>query len=169
MACGRQRSHASFWGHSRMPVADTSAGGLSWRRLQFFFDRKIHVRLESLIVLAILCVILSILSPYFLSISNFLNILLATTTIGVLAIGATLILSSGGLDLSIGSVLGFSVVGRRLSVAWCSNCRGTRRSSGRLAAGAAAGYVNGLTGHARPGAGLHRDAGHARHRARAGP
>ncbi len=41
--------------------------------------RAFSVRLESLLVLAILIVALSILSPYFLSVSNFLNILLATS------------------------------------------------------------------------------------------
>ena len=93
-----------------MTAIDTATRGQSWHRLQFFFDSKIHVRLESLIVLAVLCAVMTILSPYFLSISNFLNIMLATSTIGVLAIGATLILSSAGLDLSLGSVLGLSGV-----------------------------------------------------------
>ena len=40
------------------------------------------VRLESLGVLVVLIVALSILSPYFLSVSNFLNILLATAVVG---------------------------------------------------------------------------------------
>jgi ribose transport system permease protein len=60
------------------------------------------VRVESLIVLALLVGAMSILSPYFLSVSNFLNILLATAVIGVLAIGATFVISSAGLDLSLG-------------------------------------------------------------------
>ena len=46
----------------------------------------------------------------FLSISNMLNILLATSVIGILAIGATFVISSAGLDLSIGSVMGFAGV-----------------------------------------------------------
>ncbi|MFK8079270.1 MAG: ABC transporter permease [Granulosicoccus sp.] len=46
-----------------------------------------------------------------------MNILLATSTIGVLAIAATFVLSSGGLDLSLGSVLGLSgVVGAAIAV-----------------------------------------------------
>ena len=93
-----------------MAAVESAAQADTWRRLQFFFDTKLHLRLESLIVLAVLCVAISILSPYFLSISNFLNILLASTTIGVLAIAATLILSSAGLDLSIGSVMALSGV-----------------------------------------------------------
>jgi ribose transport system permease protein len=68
------------------------------------------VRLESLAVLIVLIVGLSILSPYFLSVSNFLNILLATAVVGVLAFGATFIIGSAGIDLSVGSVLALSGV-----------------------------------------------------------
>ncbi|MBI2717260.1 MAG: ABC transporter permease [Rhizobiales bacterium] len=125
-----------------MTAIDTAGRGDAWRRLQFFFDSKVHVRLESLIVLALLCVAMTVLSPYFLSVSNFLNILLATSTIGVLAIGATLILSSAGLDLSLGSVLGLSgVAGAYLSVElewpWFMAIIGA------LGSGALAGYING--------------------------
>ena len=69
-----------------MAAVDSAAQGDTWRRLQFFFDRRLHLRLESLIVLAVLCLVMAVLSPYFLSVSNFLNILLASATIGVLAI-----------------------------------------------------------------------------------
>jgi ribose transport system permease protein len=125
-----------------MSSMDTAVRGRTWRQLQFFFDSKIHVRLESLIVLAILCIVMTVLSPFFLSVSNFLNILLATSTIGVLAIGATLILSSAGLDLSLGSVLGLSgVAGAYLCVEaglpWFTAIPGC------LGAGALAGYING--------------------------
>ncbi|MBI3671948.1 MAG: ABC transporter permease [Rhizobiales bacterium] len=125
-----------------MTAIDTAGRGDAWRRLQFFFDSKVHVRLESLIVLALLCVAMTVLSPYFLSVSNFLNILLATSTIGVLAIGATLILSSAGLDLSLGSVLGLSGV----AVAYLSvelEWPWFMAIIGALGSGALAGYING--------------------------
>ena len=73
-------------------------------------------RLESLLVLVVLIVALSILSPYFLSVSNFLNILLATSTIGVLGFGATFVIAAAGIDLSLGSVLALSGVVGALSV-----------------------------------------------------
>ncbi len=116
--------------------------GFSWRQLQFFFDGKLHVRLESIIVLLVLGTAMTILSPYFLSVSNFLNILLATSTIGVLAIGTTLILSSGGLDLSIGSILGVSGV---VGAYFCVELEWPWPFAiiGALGAGAFAGYVNG--------------------------
>jgi ribose transport system permease protein len=104
---------------------------------------RLAVRSESLIVLAILVIGLSILSPYFLSISNFLNILLATAVIGVLAYGATFVIAAAGIDLSLGSVLGLSgVVGalaiNELNIPWPLGillC---------LATGAFCGLINGL-------------------------
>lgn len=88
-----------------------------WARLQEKSIEQLHIRLESIVVLVGLAAIMAILSPFFLSVSNFMNILLATSTIGVLAIAATFVLSSGGLDLSIGSVLGLSgVVGAAFAV-----------------------------------------------------
>ena len=43
---------------------------------------QLHIRLESIVVLVCLVAIMTILSPFFWSVSNFLNILLATSTIG---------------------------------------------------------------------------------------
>jgi ribose transport system permease protein len=92
-----------------MAVAQPAAGFLTRAS-------RSTVRVESLVVLVLLVTAMSILSPYFLSVSNFLNILLATAVIGVLAIGATFVISSAGLDLSLGSVLGFSGVVGALAV-----------------------------------------------------
>ena len=104
---------------------------------------RLAVRSESLAVLVILVVGLSILSPYFLSVSNFLNILLATATIGVLAYGATFVIAAAGIDLSLGSVLGLSgVVGalaiNELGVPWPLGILCC------LVTGALCGLINGL-------------------------
>src|SRR5215831_11219041 len=77
---------------------------------------RFALRLESLAVLALLVLVLSIASPYFLSVSNFLNILLATAVIGVLGFGATFVIAAGGIDLSLGSVLALSGVVGALSM-----------------------------------------------------
>jgi len=88
-----------------------------WSQLQEKSIEQLHIRLESIVVLLGLITLMALLSPYFLSVSNFMNILLATSTIGVLAIAATFVLSSGGLDLSLGSVMGLSgVVGAACAV-----------------------------------------------------
>ena len=116
------------------------AAGKSWRaRLM----GNAAFRIESLFVLAILTIAMAALSPYFLSVSNFLNILLATSVIGVLAIGATFVISSAGIDLSVGSVLALSsVVGciliATLNLPWPIGIVAC------IGAGAAAGFVNGF-------------------------
>ena len=114
-----------------------------WTRIQAFSIEQLHIRIESLIVLIALATIMAILSPYFLSVSNFMNILLATSTIGVLAIAATYVLSSGGLDLSLGSVLGLSgVVGAAVAVKL--GMPTPLAVLATIGAGAAAGLINGL-------------------------
>src|SRR5262245_17772593 len=108
-----------------------------WRAL------RSSVRLESLLVLAILIVALSILSPYFLSVSNFLNILLATSVIGVLGFGATFVIAAAGIDLSLGSVLALSGVVGALS-ANALNAPWPIAIVICLAVGALCGLINGV-------------------------
>ena len=55
-----------------------SPGPSLWGRIQSGAIERFHIRLESLIVLLVLGVAMSVLSPYFLSISNFMNIFLAS-------------------------------------------------------------------------------------------
>lgn len=114
-----------------------------WARVQAGSIEQLHIRLESLVVLLVLVATMALLSPFFLSVSNFMNILLATSTIGVLAIAATFVLSSGGLDLSLGSVLGLSgVVGAAVAVKFGMPTPVAVLAT--IGAGAFAGFVNGL-------------------------
>jgi ribose transport system permease protein len=53
----------------------------------------------------VMLILLSILSPYFFSVNNFLDILLAVAVIGIISIGMTMVIVSGGLDLSVGAVV----------------------------------------------------------------
>jgi len=59
-----------------------------------------------IIVLAILIetVVFAALAPQFLSLDNFVNIAISIAVIGILAVGMTLVILTGGIDLSIGSV-----------------------------------------------------------------
>ncbi|MEP0521036.1 MAG: ABC transporter permease [Hyphomicrobiales bacterium] len=126
-----------------MQQANSEPGQSLWSQLQERSIDQLHIRLESIIVLVGLATLMAILSPYFLSVSNFMNILLATSTIGVLAIAATFVLSSGGLDLSIGSVLGLSgVVGAAVAVNLGMPTPIAVLAT--LGAGAMAGYISGL-------------------------
>ncbi|HUC18213.1 MAG TPA: ABC transporter permease [Acetobacteraceae bacterium] len=101
------------------------------------------IRLESLVVLLLLILALSLASPYFLSVSNALNILLATSVIGILGFSATFVIAAAGIDLSVGSVLGFGGVAGALAV----NALHLPWPAGilvSLLAGALCGLVNGL-------------------------
>lgn len=57
-----------------------------------------------LAALVILCIALSLASPYFFTTRNIFNVLQGMSTIGIMAVGATMVLVAGGLDLSVGSV-----------------------------------------------------------------
>lgn len=64
------------------------------------------------ILLLILCIILALVSPNFLTVDNIVNVLLQTSIMGVLAIGMTFIISTGNIDISVGNVMGMcSAVG----------------------------------------------------------
>jgi ribose transport system permease protein len=61
-------------------------------------------------IYVLLLLALSLSSPYFLSVNNFLNILVAVSTIGLIAVGMTMVIVSGGIDLSVGSVVALAGV-----------------------------------------------------------
>lgn len=62
------------------------------------------------LALLIMCIALSIMSPYFLKVSNFVNILLQSSINAILAFGLTFVIITGGIDLSVGSVLALAGV-----------------------------------------------------------
>jgi putative xylitol transport system permease protein len=53
----------------------------------------------------LLCIALSLASPYFLSVNNLLNVLRQTSINGILAIGMTFVILTRGIDLSVGAVM----------------------------------------------------------------
>jgi len=59
----------------------------------------------SLIGIVVFFIVLSILSPVFLSMNNFVNIFNQITVNAIIAAGITLLIISGGIDLSVGSIL----------------------------------------------------------------
>ena len=61
-----------------------------------------------LVLLVIFIVVSSILSPNFLKLSNALNMLQQCSIPGIIAIGMTLVITLGGIDLSVGGVAAFS-------------------------------------------------------------
>ena len=63
-----------------------------------------------LIGLLVLGLALFIATPYFLTVNNLLNILDQVTILGVLALGMTFVIVTGGIDLSVGAVLALSIM-----------------------------------------------------------
>lgn len=58
-----------------------------------------------LIGLILLCLVLAVSTDTFLTVRNILNVLDQITVLGIMAIGMTLVILIGGIDLSVGSVL----------------------------------------------------------------
>ncbi len=65
-------------------------------------------RLLPLTTLAVLFIALSLASPYFLTYTNLASVVRQTAVINVMALGMTLIIIAGGIDLSVGAVMAFS-------------------------------------------------------------
>ncbi len=64
----------------------------------------------TLLGLFILCVVLWILTPYFLTVSNLLNVAQQTSINAIIAVGMTFVIITAGIDLSVGSLVAFSGV-----------------------------------------------------------
>jgi ribose transport system permease protein len=59
------------------------------------------------VALVLLLVLGAFSSPNFLSVDNLLNVLTRSAFIAIIAVGATFVISAGGLDLSVGSMVAF--------------------------------------------------------------
>jgi ribose transport system permease protein len=57
-----------------------------------------------------LCLVLWILTPHFLTVSNLLNVAQQTAINAIIAVGLTFVIVSGGIDLSVGSIVALSGV-----------------------------------------------------------
>lgn len=75
-----------------------------------FFKMEAFQKLMALSALVLLVIVFSIASPNFFTKMNFISILLMTAVNGVLAIGVTFVIITGGIDLSIGTGMTFASV-----------------------------------------------------------
>lgn len=93
--------------------------------------------------LIVLVVVMSFLSPFFLTFNNLFNVATQISVIAILAFGQTFVIVSGGIDLSVGSVLALAGI----VFGWASVVAGLPVVLALLlglGAGAAIGLVNGL-------------------------
>jgi ribose transport system permease protein len=93
--------------------------------------------------LIILCVVMTILSPFFLTFNNLFNVGTQIAVIAILALGQTFVIVSGGIDLSVGSVLGLAGIVFGWATAVANLPLPVALALG-VGAGALAGLVNGV-------------------------
>ena len=96
-----------------------------------------------LIGLVLLCIVFALSTDVFLTLRNALNVVDQVTTLGILALGMTGVIIIGGIDLSVGSVLGLSI----MVLGWLSSDLGVPFALAlpiAIAAGGVCGLVNGL-------------------------
>ncbi|AFD27244.1 ABC transporter permease [Deinococcus gobiensis] len=96
-----------------------------------------------LIGLILLFGVMSVATDSFLSVRNLLNVLDQMTVLGILAIGMTLVIVIGGIDLSVGAVLALSM----MVMGWLANTHGWPFPLAILAAlvvGGLCGLISGL-------------------------
>lgn len=104
--------------------------------------KKNYRSFQSILILVVLMILMSIASPFFLSTRNLLNIVRQISMIATISFGVTIVIITAGIDLSSGSVAAlagvvaasFGLGGHSLFVAVLVG----------LLAGAAAGMINGI-------------------------
>ena len=94
---------------------------------------------EAAIALAVVleCAVLALLSPHFFTTENLLNVSLQASITAMIAVGMTFVILTGGIDLSVGSVV--AVAG----IATTSALQSGRSYAASLAAGIGVGVLSG--------------------------
>ncbi|WML36349.1 ribose ABC transporter permease [Clostridium sp. OS1-26] len=67
--------------------------------------KSLLFKYKSLIGLIILCVVISIITPRFLTVTNVLNVFTQVSVNAIIAVGMCFVILTGGIDLSVGSTL----------------------------------------------------------------
>ncbi len=81
------------------------------KELKFKTDFMTYLAKYGIIIaFVVLCVLLSIVTPYFLTAHNILNVLKQTSINGILALGMTFVILTRGIDLSVGSIVACSAM-----------------------------------------------------------
>ncbi|MCT8977521.1 ribose ABC transporter permease [Clostridium sp. CX1] len=67
--------------------------------------KSLLFKYRSLIGLIVLCIIISVVTPRFLTVTNVLNVLTQVSVNAIIAVGMSFVILTGGIDLSVGSTL----------------------------------------------------------------
>ena len=95
-----------------------------------------------ILVAALMMAVLSFSSPYFMTLGNMTNLMKQVSIVAILAAGQAIVIISGGIDLSVGSVLALSAV----TIGWLIENGVDPRIAvvAGLAVGTFAGWINGM-------------------------
>jgi ribose transport system permease protein len=88
------------------PIIFTNVGRARWWRSGIFASQTGYV----LLALVMLFVVMSFASPYFLTEGNMQNVAKNFSFIAIATLGVTLVIITGGIDLSVGSMMCFSAI-----------------------------------------------------------
>lgn len=102
---------------------------------------QLFVIVSRLIALALLVTTLSVLSEYFLTWSNLINVLRQASLQFMMSAGMTIVVLTAGIDLSVGAVLGLSAC---ISASLISNGHVALGIGSALLAGTTCGVINGV-------------------------
>ncbi|WHH61011.1 ribose ABC transporter permease [Petroclostridium sp. X23] len=83
-----------------------NAGVNKAEKLQIFSVRDF----ATFIGLVLMCIVISIFAPVFLSLNNLVNVVMQSSINAIIAIGLTFVILTGGIDLSVGSIVAFAGV-----------------------------------------------------------
>jgi ribose transport system permease protein len=97
---------------------------------------------KSLLGFLILCIIISFITPRFLTIANMTNVLTQVSVNAVIAIGMTFVILTGGIDLSVGSIL--AIAGALAATVIKTNGNVLLAIIVAILAGGGIGVINGL-------------------------
>ncbi len=92
-------------------------------RIKPDFTSELLAKYGYVIILLVILALFSILTPRFFTVNNLMNIGLQASIRGILAVGMTIVIISGGIDLSVGMVmtlasivLGYTVINLKLGI-----------------------------------------------------
>jgi len=92
---GRSKKLANVVLNENNPQTSNAKNRLSWLWSEY----------SVIIAFLIIFIAATIMNPRFIDVNNQLNILMQVSIIGIVALGMTIVMLSGGIDLSVGSVL----------------------------------------------------------------
>jgi ribose transport system permease protein len=102
------KTFLSFIIKTKPSISGTNNMNQLMRKLKYGLYRRPEA--GALLALIIMCVVLAIISEYFLKATNLLNIAKQASVLAIVGVGLTYIIISSGIDLSVGSIASLSGV-----------------------------------------------------------